>query len=96
MHPFDQVLVGDRPAGISTWIGYSSNEGKMLTLAMVDEEHAQPGTSVSLLWGEEGGGTRKPTVEPHVQSTIRAVVSPVPYSEVARDSYADGWRTRRT
>ncbi len=96
MHPFDQVFVGDRPAGLSTWIGYSTNEGKMLTLAMIDEEHAQPGTTVSLLWGEENGGTRKPTVEPHVQATIRAVVSPVPYSEVARDSYADGWRTKRT
>ena len=95
MHPFDQVLVGDQPAGLSTWIGYSSNEGKMLTLAMMDEEHARPGTTVSLLWGEESGGTRKPTVERHVQSTIRAVVSPAPYSEVARDSYADGWRTKR-
>jgi vanillate/3-O-methylgallate O-demethylase len=24
---------------------------------------------------------------------IRAVVSPVPYSVVARNSYAEGWRT---
>jgi syringate O-demethylase len=95
MHPFDQVLVDGKPAGLSTWIGYSSNEGKILTLAMMEEEHAKPGTVVSLLWGEEGGGTRKPTVEPHVQTTIRAVVSPVPYSDVARDSYADGWRTKR-
>jgi syringate O-demethylase len=94
MHPFDQVVAGGRPAGLSTWIGYSSNEAKMLTLAMMDEEYAQPGNVVDLLWGEEDGGTRKPTVERHVQSTIRAVVSPVPYSEVARDSYADGWRTR--
>jgi len=95
MHPYDQVLVGDKPAGLSTWIGYSANEGKMLTLAMLDGEHAAPGTRVSLLWGEEGGGTRKPTVERHVQTEIRATVSPVPYSEVARDSYAEGWRTAR-
>lgn len=95
MHPFDLVLVGDRPAGLSTWIGYSSNEGRMLTLAMMDEEYAKAGTVVSLVWGEEGGGTRKPTVEKHVQTQIRAVVSPVPYSEAARDSYADGWRTGR-
>jgi len=96
MHPYDQVLVGDRPAGISTWIGYSANEGKMLTLAMLDAEHATPGTRVSLVWGEEGGGTRKPTVERHIQTEIRATVSPVPYSEVARDSYAEGWRTARS
>lgn len=95
MHPFDKVLVKDRMAGLSTWIGYSSNEARMLTLAMVDEEFAKPGTAVSLVWGEENGGTRKPTVEPHVQTEIRATVSPVPYSEVARESYASGWRTQR-
>ncbi|MDX9874848.1 MAG: aminomethyltransferase family protein [Spongiibacteraceae bacterium] len=95
MHPYDQVLVNGELAGLSTWIGYSQNEARMLTLAMVDVEHAEPGTQVTLLWGEENGGTRKPTVEPHVQTEIRATVSPVPYSEVARDHYAEGWRTRQ-
>ncbi len=96
MHPFDAVLAGGQLVGLSTWIGYSSNEGKMLTLAMVDEAHAAPGTQVTLLWGEPDGGTSKPTVEPHVQTEIRATVSPAPYSEVARDSYADSWRTHQT
>jgi syringate O-demethylase len=68
----------------------------MLTLAMLDEQQAKPGTHVQLLWGEAGGGSRKPTVEPHVQTEIKATVSPVPYSEVARDSYADSWRNRQT
>jgi syringate O-demethylase len=48
---------------------------------------------VTFVWGEEGGGSSKPTVERHVQTEIRAIVSPVPYSEVARTSYAEGWRT---
>lgn len=95
MHPYDQVLVNGKLVGLSTWIGYSSNEGKMLTLAMLDAEHAEPGTRVSLLWGEPDGGSRKPTVESHVQTEIRAVVAPVPYAEVARDAYAEGWRTRQ-
>jgi syringate O-demethylase len=95
MHPFDQVLQDGRMVGLSTWIGYSSNEGKFLTLAMVEPEMATPGTAVSLLWGEPDGGTSKPTVERHVQTEIRAIVSPVPYSEVARDSYADSWRNRK-
>jgi syringate O-demethylase len=30
-----------------------------------------------------------------VQTEIKAVVSPVPYSEVARDGYADSWRNRK-
>ena len=96
MHPFDQVLKDDHLIGLSTWIGYSANEGRMLTLAMLDEQYAKPGTEVTLLWGEPGGGTRKPTVERHVQTEIKARVAPVPYSEVARDSYADSWRTKQT
>ncbi|NJC06662.1 syringate O-demethylase [Sphingomonas kaistensis] len=95
MHPFDQVLIDGKLVGLSTWIGYSSNEGRMLTLAMLDADHAEPGTQVTLLWGEPDGGTRKPTVERHVQTEIRATVASVPYSEVARDSYADSWRTRQ-
>jgi syringate O-demethylase len=65
----------------------------MLTLAMLDAEHTEPGTEVTLVWGEEGGGSARPTVERHVQTDIRAIVSPVPYSEVARRTYAPGWRS---
>jgi vanillate/3-O-methylgallate O-demethylase len=32
-------------------------------------------------------------VEPHEQTEVRAVVSPVPYSTVARETYHGGWRT---
>jgi syringate O-demethylase len=87
MHPFDRVTVDGETVGLSTWIGYSANEGKMLTLAVVDSEHAEPGTEVTFVWGEEDGGSSKPTVEPHVQTELRAVVSPVPYTEVVRRSY---------
>jgi syringate O-demethylase len=65
----------------------------MLTLAILDEEHATIGNEVSFVWGEENGGTAKPAVERHVQMEIRAIVSPVPYAEVARTGYAEGWRT---
>jgi syringate O-demethylase len=87
MHPFDRVTVDGETVGVSTWIGYSANEGKMLTLAVLDPEHAEPGTEVTFVWGEEGGGTRKPTVEPHEQTELRAVVSPVPYVEAVRKAY---------
>jgi glycine cleavage system aminomethyltransferase T len=93
MHQFDRVTVDGETVGVSTWIGYSANEGKMLTLAVLDPEHAEPGTHVTFVWGEEDGGTAKPTVEPHVQVEIGAVVSPVPYVEAVRTSYAPGgWR----
>jgi glycine cleavage system aminomethyltransferase T len=87
MHPFDKVTIDGETVGLSTWIGYSANEGKMLTLAVLDPGHAEPGTEVTFVWGEEGGGSSKPTVEPHVQTEIRAIVSPVPYVEVVRERY---------
>jgi len=93
MHPYDAVMANGKAAGVSTWFGYSSNARKMLSLAMLGEEFAEPGTEVTLIWGEENGGTTKPVVENHVQFELRAIVSPVPYSEVARKEYADGgWR----
>jgi syringate O-demethylase len=93
MHPFDRVSAGGKTVGVSTWIGYSSNEGKMLTLAVLEPEYASPGTQVTFVWGEENGGTSKPTVERHKQVEIRAVVSPVPYVEAVRKIYTDrGWR----
>jgi len=96
MHPYDKVIVGSgETVGISTWVGYSSNERKMLTLAILEEEYAQPGQEVIFVWGEEGGGTAKPTVEPHRQMEIRAIVSPVPYVETVRKTYVEGgWRAQ--
>jgi syringate O-demethylase len=96
MHPFDAVTADGETVGVSTWIGYTANEGKMLTLAVVDEDYAEPGTEVTFVWGERDGGSRKPTVERHVQTELAAVVSPVPYVEAVRTSYRPdgGWRAR--
>ena len=85
--PNDKVLKDGRMVGVSTFSGYSSNESSMLSLAMVDVAHSEPGTEVVLVWGEEGGGSAKPVVERHVQAEIRATVGPAPYSEVARTQY---------
>jgi syringate O-demethylase len=85
--PYDKVLKNGKHIGVSTWVGYSSNEGKMLTLAVLDKEQATIGNEVTFVWGEENGGTQKPTVERHVQTEIRATVAPLPYSEVARQQY---------
>ena len=59
MHPFDRVTVDGKTIGISTWIGYTANEGKMLTLAVLDADYAEPGTEVIFVWGEENGGFGK-------------------------------------
>jgi vanillate/3-O-methylgallate O-demethylase len=85
--PNDKVLKDGKMVGVSTFSGYSANESSMLSLAVVDLEHSEPGTEVTLVWGEEGGGSAKPVVERHVQTEIRATVGPAPYAEVVRASY---------
>ena len=91
--PNDKVLLDGELIGLSTFSGYSYNERSYLSLAMVDPD-IEFGTEVTLVWGEEDGGSSKPVVERHAQAEIRAIVSPAPYSEVARSSYHEGWRTK--
>jgi vanillate/3-O-methylgallate O-demethylase len=93
---FDQVTdAGGKPIGLSMWTGYSENERTALSLATVDPD-VEIGTEVRVVWGEPGGGSRKATVERHEQFAVRAIVSPAPYSVVARKEYQQGWRTTST
>jgi vanillate/3-O-methylgallate O-demethylase len=91
--PHDRLMLDGEQVGVSTFSGYSFNERSMLSLGYVDVD-VEVGTEVTLVWGEENGGSRKPVVERHRQAEIRAIVSPVPYSEVPRTTYAEGWRTK--
>jgi vanillate/3-O-methylgallate O-demethylase len=88
--PYDRIVVNGKTVGLAMYTGYSSNEKRMLSLATIDVQFSEPGTPVSLIWGEAGGGSSKPTVERHVQMEIRATVGPVPYSEGARTAYRPG------
>jgi len=90
---YDKVLKDGRMVGLSTFSSYSYNERAMLSLAVLDNPYSEVGTPVTLVWGEEGGGSSKPTVERHKQIEIRATVGPVPYAQQARESYAPGWRS---
>jgi vanillate/3-O-methylgallate O-demethylase len=91
---YDRVMHGDKRVGASMFSGYSYNERSMLSLGFVDPD-IKEGSELILVWGEEKGGSKKPTVERHRQIPIRVVVSPVPYSKVARETYAEGWRTAK-
>ena len=97
MHPFDRVTVDGKTVGVSTWIGYSANEGKMLTLAVLDAEHAEPGTEVDVRLGR--GGRRHQQADRRARTSrwrCGAIVSPVPYVETVRSTYRpDSWRTAR-
>jgi vanillate/3-O-methylgallate O-demethylase len=85
MH-YDKVLGEDgRFVGVATYPTYSANERAMLSLASLEESYAEPGTEVTLVWGEDGGGVRSaPWIEEHVQVEIRATVAPAPISRAAQ------------
>lgn len=91
---FDAVMHGGRVVGASMFSGYSFNERKMLSLGFVEEQYAKAGTELTLVWGEENGGTKKTTVERHKQTEIKVVVGPTPYAKQARETYHEGWRTQ--
>lgn len=86
MH-YDKVLGPDgQLVGVGTYPGYSYNERAMMSLGSVDEQFADPGTELTLIWGEDGGGQRSsPFIEPHQQTQIRVTVAPVPVSSAAQE-----------
>lgn len=62
-------------AGVSTFANYYNPAGEIQSIAILDPKFSEPGTEVAITWGEPNGGSRKPNVERHVQTTIRATVA---------------------
>ena len=89
---YDSIIDGDgNVVGFSMFTGYSYNERRALSLGVVDHD-VEIGDGLKVVWGEENGGTRKTTVEPHRQIEVGVTVSPVPYSAVVRKEYEGSWR----
>jgi vanillate/3-O-methylgallate O-demethylase len=55
---FDKITLKGKTVGASMFAGYSYNERSMLSLGIVDPD-IKIGTEVTLVWGEENGGTRR-------------------------------------
>ena len=58
----------------------------VLSIAVVDAASAEPGTEVTVLWGEQPRST-KVQVEEHRQVAVRATVQPAPLVTKARTEY---------
>lgn len=91
---YDAVLKGGKVVGFSMFGGTSYNERRALSLGVVDA-NVNVGDELTLLWGEENGGTNKATVERHTQLEVRVKVAPVPYARDAREAYHQGWRSKQ-
>lgn len=72
--PQDQVLINGQPAGIAVYTAYTVAVGGWFSIGIIDESKVDFGKEATLIWGEPNGGTRKPTVEPHEQTEIRATM----------------------
>lgn len=84
--PFDTVTVNGQTAGFSTYVVYSSNVRRWISLALVDDSVAE-GDTVEVTWGEPNGGSLRPVVERHRQTQVRATVAPSPVSSKIREGY---------
>lgn len=82
----DTVLRDGKQVGMSLDVGYIANERAFVSLATIDLDCAEPGTEVTVLWGEEPNSA-KPAVEEHRQIEVRATVAPAPYVREVRESY---------
>ena len=67
----DQVLMGDSLIGCALSRCYSVYFREMISLCVINIEHATPGTEVTVLWGEEVA----------TQKRVRAIVAPAPYKQ---------------
>ena len=85
--PYDDVRKDGKPVGISHYPVYTSNVRNWISLALLDESAADTGTDVVLTWGEPDGGSDRPTVEHHAQTTVACSVEPCPISVTAREAY---------
>ena len=72
--PFDSVLLNGELIGLSTYNVYTTNVRAWFSLAMMDGAHAVDGAEVTIVWGEENGGSDKLGVERHVQAEVRATI----------------------
>lgn len=83
---YDKVLGSDGElVGHGTYPAYSYGERLMMSLGSIDES-IEDGTELTLIWGEDGGGSRSPgRVEPHEQVAISVTVAPTPISAAAQD-----------
>ena len=85
---YDAVRRGGELVGGSHSRAYQWDVRGIVSLCRMDVEHSDPGTEVTLVWGE-GGGTANPKVEDHAPTEIDATVAPVPYTEDRRKATAD-------
>jgi glycine cleavage system aminomethyltransferase T len=73
-------------AGMTFYTGHIDVHGTILALALVENEHAVPGTEVEVVYGQHPGAGTEPEADLGF-ARLRATVQPTPYNEFAREQY---------
>jgi vanillate/3-O-methylgallate O-demethylase len=81
-----RVEAGSDLAGMTFYTAFIDPAKTILSLALVDNKFATPGTEVTVTWGEHPGAGTDPNADLGFPK-LRATVQPSPYSEVARTTY---------
>ncbi|WP_017973077.1 aminomethyltransferase family protein [Actinopolyspora halophila] len=81
-----RVEARDGLVGITCHSASLDPAGTVLSLALVDNRFAEPGTEVSVVWGDHPGPGTAPDADLGFPR-IRATVAPAPYDEYARTLY---------
>src|SRR5262249_29160806 len=81
-----RVEAGKALAGMTYYTAYIDPAKNILSLAIVDNQHATPGTEVTVTFGEHPGAGTDPNADLGFPK-LRATVQPSPYSEIARTTY---------
>jgi glycine cleavage system aminomethyltransferase T len=74
----DEVLANGRRVGVAFYPVYSLSSREWISLASVEEGLAKDGQALTVTWGEPNGGSKKPSVERHIQKSVRVTVDSQP------------------
>jgi vanillate/3-O-methylgallate O-demethylase len=81
-----RVEAGSSLAGLTYQTATIDPAGTILALTIIGKEFAEPGTEVSVVWGEHPGAGTSPDADLGFPR-IRATVAPAPYDAHARTQY---------
>jgi vanillate/3-O-methylgallate O-demethylase len=81
-----RVEAGPVLAGLTYQTATIDPAGTILSLTLIDKQYAEPGTEVTVVWGEHPGPGTAPDADLGFPR-IRATVQPAPYDQHARAQY---------
>lgn len=81
-----RVEANKRLAGLTFYTAFIDPAGTILSLVLIDKKLAEPGSEVSVVWGEHPGASAPAGVEQGF-ARLRATVQPAPYDDFARTEY---------